>query len=149
MSLTVYIFELLVWPFFPPSSLFCFCFFKGETSKLSKAAVCFTSEGIALEGRDSLLAERMGTGGISRSASDSAQCKNYEEIYVVIDQDHINPDLEMALKKSIDSDKGRWATQDPRGAIDSDHKSVSVFIWVVHTDVSQMFMIDKGTAYVL
>jgi hypothetical protein len=99
MSLTVYVFELLVWPFFPPSSLFCFCFFEGETLKLLKVAAHFAGKGIALEGGDSLLAGRMGTGGISRSALDSAQCKNYKEIYVAIDQDHINPDLEMALKK--------------------------------------------------
>jgi hypothetical protein len=96
MSLTVYIFELLVWPFFP-SSLFCFCCFEGETSNLLKAAAHFASEGKALEGEDSLLVGRMGISGISRSALDSAQCKNYEEIYVTIDQDHVNPDLEMAL----------------------------------------------------
>jgi hypothetical protein len=73
MSLTVYILELLVLLFFPPSSLFCFCFFKGETSKLLRAAAHFASKGVALEDGDSFLVERMGMGGISGSASDSAR----------------------------------------------------------------------------
>jgi hypothetical protein len=125
VSLIVYIFELLVWPFFPPSSLFCFCFFEGETSKLLKAAVCFAGEGIALEGRDSFLTGRMDMGGISRSASDSAQCKNYKKIYVAIDQDHVNPDLEMALKKvslMLMSDQQKYSRQETATKVDGQHK---------------------------
>ena len=51
--------------------LFCFCFFKGEASKLLKVTVNFASKGIALDARD-FLAGRMDTGGISGSVSDFA-----------------------------------------------------------------------------